>query len=481
MAHRTIEMTQSARTRVGVLLAAVLALGLLAAAVAQRPPNAEQLFTQAQQARQQAVAQNEPPHPDQPRWSQAWRLGEQALQASPHDTGIERFLARTYSMLNWYVRAYNSWLAFLNDGGSLGDMSGLAADARSNTAMFEEAGTQLGFLRYQAGDKKAALQYYHKVHEVLPDDPLALRWLGRIYYEQGDPNQALPFWQALVDLKPDDQAARYYLQRTQQQVSMGVNASDAYQRGLDLYDKGNKQQALGAFEQALSANPDFTEAAVWAGRTALDLGRPETAVGYWKQVTRARPNDKGAAYFLQLAQAQATWGVDAGKAFYEGQSLYQKGQVQAANDAFVQALRANDAYLEAWVWAARTSQELGNYGDAVLYWQGVLQRSPDDSRAKYFLEQAKQQLNYGADAGKAFVAGVQEYQSGQFDAAEKDLVAATQANPSFPAAWGTLGRLYFQQQRYADAADAFAHALKLKPDDQNYAYFERESRRLAGQ
>jgi len=173
--------------------------------------------------------------------------------------------------------------------------------------------------------------------------------------------------------------------------------------------------------------------------------------------------------------------VDAGRACYDGQSRYQKGQVQAANDAFVKALRANDAYLEAWVWAARTSQELGNYGDAVLYWQGVLQRSPDDSRAKYFLDQAKQQLDYGAEAGKAFVSGVQEYQSGQFAAAEKDLVAATKANPSFPAAWGTLGRLYFQQQRYADAADAFAHALKLKPDDQNYAYFERESRRLAGQ
>ena len=481
MAHRTIEMTGRPGVRPGVLLCALLALGLFAAAAAQRPANADQLFSQAQQARQQAISLSEPAHPDQPHWSLAWRTGEQALQAAPHDTAIERFLARTYSTLKWYVRAYNMWLAYLNDGGSLGDMSGLAADAVSNTAMFEEAGTQLGFLRYQAGDKAAALSYYQKVHEVLPDDPLALRWLGRIYYEQGDPQKALPYWQALVGVKPDDQAARYYLQRTQEQVRVGVNASDAYQRGLDLYDKGSKQQALSLFEQALSANPDFTDAAVWAGRTALDLGRPETAVGYWKRVTQARPSDKGAAYFLQLAQAEATWGTAAGKAFYEGQSLYQKGQVQAASDAFVTALRANNAYLEAWVWAARTSQELGNYGDAILYWQGVLQRSPGDSRATYFLDQAKHQLDYGPDAGKAYVAGVQEYQSGQFDAAEKDLKAAIQANPAFPSAWGTLGRLYFQQQRYADAADAFAHALKLKPDDQNYAYFERESKRLAGQ
>lgn len=481
MAHRTFQLTGR---RGRVLLAAVLALsagGLLGGASAQRPAQADQLFSQAQQARQQAVTMNELADPDRPHWRQAWTLGEQALQLAPHDTAIQRFLARTYGLLDWYIRAYDHWLAYMNDGGSLDDMSGLPQDATSNAAMFERAGTQLGFARYQAGDVQGALKYYLKVHEVLPQDPLTLRWLGRIYFEMGEPDQALPYWKALVDIKPDDQAARYYLKRTQQQLEVGVKASDAFNHGVDLYDKGQKQAALAAFQQALAANPDYTDAAVWAGRTSLDLDQPDQAVRYWQQVVRARPNDQGATYFLQLAQAESKWGVEAGKAFYQGQSLYQKGQVKAANQAFVGALRANSSYLDAWVWAARTSQELGDYGDAVLYWQGVLQRSPDDSRAQYFLNQAKQQLDYGPDAGKAFVAGVQEYQSGDFSAAEKDLKAATAANPDFPAAWGTLGRLYFQQQRYAEAADAFAHALKLKPDDQSYAYFERESKRLAGQ
>ncbi|MEJ2666165.1 MAG: tetratricopeptide repeat protein [Deinococcales bacterium] len=481
MAHRAIELRPRHVARAVVGLAALSALLFVACAFAQRSAKADELFTQAQQARQAAVAANEPAHPDQPHWYQAWTLGEQALQAAPHDPAVERFLARTYSAMDWYVRAYNNWLAFISDGGSLSDMSGLPPDATTNTAMFEHVGTQLGFARYQAGDKQGALGYYQKVHAVLPDDALALRWLGRIYFELGEPSKALPYWQALVKQNPSDQSAQYYLKRTQQQLQVGVKASDAFTRGVNLYDQGRKQAALDAFEQALAANPDYTDAAVWAGRTSLDLDQPAMALGYWQQVTRARPNDAGAKYFLEVAQAETSWGVEAGKAFFQGQSLYQKGQVKAANDAFVQALRANSGYLDAWVWAARTSQELGDYGDAVLYWQGVLQRSPNDSRAQYFLDQAKQQLNYGPDAGKAFVAGVQEYQAGQFAAAEKDLKAATAANADFPAAWGTLGRLYFQQQRYAEAADAFAHALKLKPDDQSYAYFERESKRLAGQ
>lgn len=482
MAYRTIALIPRRGPRSIVLLATALAV-LLAVEVAsaQRSAQAEQLFGQAQQARLEALKAGEPANPDQPHWNRAWTLAEQALQVAPHDTGIERFLARSYGEMHWYVRAYTHWLAFLTDGGSLEDMSGLPPDAPSNASLFEEAGTQLGFARYQAGDKAAALDYYAKVHAILPDDPLALRWLGRITFEQGEPARSLPYWQALVALKPDDGAARYYLDRVQQQLAVGVSASDAFQRGVDLYDQGHEAEALAAFQQALAANPDYVDAAVWAGRTSLDLGRPQTAVGYWTQVTRARPDDQGAAYFLQLAKAEAAWGVAAGKAFFEGQSLYQKGQVGAANDAFVSALRANDGYLDAWVWAARTSQELGDYGDAVLYWQGVLRRSPDDSRARYFLEQAKQQLDYGAEAGKAYVAGVQEYQAGQFAAAEVDLKAAVAANPAFPAAWGTLGRLYFQQQRYAEAADVFARALALKPDDATYSYFERESKRLAGQ
>ncbi len=481
MAHREVQLTRRNGRHLVVLAVALGSLALAAAAMAQRPAKADQLFTQAQQAQQQAVASGEPAQPDRPHWSQAWRLGEQALQLAPHDTAIERFLARTYSQLDWYARAYNSWLAYLSDGGSLDDTSGLAPGATSNVDMFEHVGTQLGYARYQAGDKQQALGYYLKVHEILPSDPLALRWLGRIYFEMNQPSEALPYWQALVQQKPNDQAAQYYLQRTQQQLQVGVKASDAFSRGVDLYDKGQKQAALSAFRQALAANPDYTEAAVWAGRTSLDLGQPDMAASYWQKVVQAKPDDAGAKYFLELARAESSWGVKAGQAFYQGQALYQKGQVKAANDAFVTALQANSGYVDAWVWAARTSQELGDYGNAVVYWQGVLQRTPGDSRAQYFLNQAKQQLDYGTDAGKAFVAGVQEYQSGDFGAAEKDLKAATAANPAFPAAWGTLGRLYFQQQRYAEAATAFAHALKLKPDDQSYVYFEREAKRLAGQ
>lgn len=481
MAHRARPLRSRPAVRRGAAAAAVVAalLCLGATAWAQRSPEVATLLQQASDLQRQALASDAPRSPDQARWSQVLTLARRADALAPNDVEVDRFLARAYSYVRWYARAFDAWRAFLNDGGTLGDApaeEGVPSDAE----LFSEVGTQLGFARYQAGDTNGALGFYEAVHARLPDDPEALRWLGRIHFERGEAEQALPYWQRLVALRPDDAGAAYYLERTQQRLQVGVAASDAYQRGIEAYDAGDKERALQAFQDALKANPDFTDAAVWAGRTSLELDRPRTAQGYWRQVTQDRPDDARARYFLDVADAEVQWGVAAGKAYYEGQAAYQKGDVSAASDAFIRALTANPAYTDAWVWAARTQQELGQFADAILYWQGVVQRDPQDDRARYFLDQARQQLQYGSEAGKAYVTGVEKYQAGDFAGAEADLTQAVQANAAFPEAWATLGRLYFQQARYHEAADAFDRALALRPDDQDYAFFAKESRRLAG-
>ncbi len=489
MAHRPLSLTAPAnapgttagarlRTRAAALLLTLLAL--IGSAWAQRPQQADALLQQAREAEASARSSPIQRTPDQADWRRAIELGGQALSLAPHDLELERFMARTYSYVKWYARAYTAWLAYLADGGELSADAPHPEGEQGDPEMFAEAGTQLGFARYQAGDAEGALRYYGKVHDLLPDDAEALRWLGRIHFEQGEADQALPFWQRLVELQPDDAGAKYYLERTKQRLAVGAEASDLYQKGIGSYEAGDLQAAQGQFEAALKANADFTDAAVWAGRTSLELGQPRKAQGYWRQVTLARPDDGRARYFLEVATTEVTWGVDAGKAYYDGQAKYQAGDVEGARADFAKALAANPAFVDAWVWAARTSQESGHFADAILYWQGVVQRSPDDSRASYFLQQAKTQLDYGPEAGAAFIAGVEKYQAGQFDEAETDLKKAVADNPSFPEAWGTLGRMYFQQARYHEAADAFQRALELRPANDDYAFFAKEATRLAG-
>lgn len=424
--------------------------------------------------------------PDRPLWQEALELGRAAVDETPDDPEAIHFLARAYSEVRWYIRAWGYWQDWFAAGGSLADVPRTAVDmtgpdAPSSRELFAEAGTELGFARYQAGDLDAALPYYEAVVARLPDQAEALRWLGRIHFEEGRAEQALPYWERLSELRPGDESVTYWLERTRERLEVGVDAADAFDRGIGSYEAGDLAGALSAFEAALDANAEYEEAAIWAARTALDLGLSDKAVRYWQVVTTLSPEDGRARYFLQVARTQAEHGPEATEAYFRGQGHYAEGDLQAANEAFVEAARASSEFVDAWVWAARTYQELGNPAEAIYWWQGVLRLDPDDSRAEYFLTQAQNQLAHGVAAGEAFTRAVRAYQVADVAAAEAAFREAVEANPEFAAAWGWLGRIAFADERYDDAAQAFSRAAELRPDNEDYAFFAAEARRLAGE
>lgn len=423
--------------------------------------------------------------PDRPLWQEALQLGGRALEERPEDPEVLHFLARTYSEVRWHIRAWGYWQDWFAAGESLADAGGATVDrtgpgAPSSRELFAETGTELGFARYQASDPDAAIPYYQAVEARLPDHQETLRWLGRIHFEEGRAEEALPYWQRLADLRPGDESVTYYLERTRERIAVGVEAADAFDRGIRSYEAGDPTGALGAFEAALDANAEYTEAAIWAARTALDLGLSERAVRYWQVVMTLSPEDGRARYFLQVARTQAQHGPAATEAYFRGQGHYSEGNVQAANEAFVEAARAAEEFEDAWVWAARTYQELGNPAESIYWWQGVLRLNPEDDRAEYFLSQAQNQLAYGVAAGEAFTRAVRAYQLAQIATAEAAFREAVEANPEFAAAWGWLGRIAFAEERFEAAAEAFSRAAELRPDVEDYAFFANEARRLAG-
>ena len=208
------------------------------------------------------------------------------------------------------------------------------------------------------------------------------------------------------------------------------------------------------------------------------MGQPEQARRHWSRALALDPSDEGAAYFLEVAEAQVAWGVEAAEAYYLGQTLYEQGDLEAAAESFVAATRSNPDYLDAWVWAARSNQETKRFAEAIYYWQGVLRRDPGDQRAGYFLGLAEQQLIYGVEAGRAFVEAVAAFQAADFETAEAYFLEAVEHNPEFAEAYGWLGRLYFAQANYLEAARYYELALALEPENDDYRYFMEESLRL---
>lgn len=438
----------------------VLLCLLLGGALAQPAP----AFLDAVSA---ARASGEPAHPDQPAWRSAIRAGEQARAAAPADTATVRLLAELYSEVAWYARAYETWL----------DYASLSGDA-PETAAFSEAAHQLGFARWRSGDAAGALDIYDTLLGFQPDNASALYWAARIRLESGEGDEAGELFGRLLDLDhsgiPADQ-----LQLADDVALYGPEAALAFARGITYYELGQLEPALGQFEAAFEADRTFTDAAVWSGRTALELGDPGLATGYWRWATELDPADERSRYFLDLAERQERWGIPAVAAFDRGQELYAAGELPAALEAFEEAARLSPGYTEALRWSARVAQETLQYAAAADYWERVLSLEPGDAGASYFLNVAEQRLAFGADASDAFLRGLDLYRAAEFTAAEAEFSAVTEESPDFAPAWGYLGQIRFARGEYAAAATAFETARSLEPDNEEYVFFAMEAGRLA--
>lgn len=433
------------------------------------PEDAGRLLTQARAAAAEARANGRTPTPDQPGWREAIRLGEAARALAPDDPQILRFLAETYSTLSWDSRAWDAWGSYLDEGGTLDD-GALAA--------LSEAGRELGFARYSAGQFDEAAAVFERVLELNPDDLQALTWLGRIALEMGASQAAQRYWERVLELDPQDEAARYYAQQSEQQLRYGAVATDAFNEGLIAYNAGRTAAALDAFIRAADANPEFDEAASWAGRVALELGRPGVAQRFWNALLERDPENRQAAYFLSLADAQERWGIEAGRAFYAGQEAYDRGEVGAAAERFAAASDANPRYPEAASWAARSLQEAGLAARAIPYWERLLALEPDNEGARYFLEAARSQAGVPEGAVQAFNEGVKAYGEADLERAQELFEAAVGDDPGYAEAWGWLGRLAFEGGRYDEAEAAYTRALELEPDNTTYRFFQAEAERL---
>ncbi len=459
---------------------ALLTLYLFSAGLAQvRITDASNLLQQAKQASEEALTTYTSHDIDKPLWREAMRLGREAQNVDPNNPEIALFLAQTYSYTQWHIRAWEQWQKYLSLGNTLANaIEQVGEEAKTQ---FLESGTELGFAAYEAQNLQVALEYYLAVNKVVPDDVETLTWLGRIYLELGQPNEARPYWQRASTLDPNNESIGYFSTIIEEQVKVGPEASSMFQTGIRAYEAGKVAEALQAFEWAVSANDTFTQAYVWAGRTSLELGESNLAVTYWSRVLELDPSDTRAKYFLEVAQTQVKYGVDAANAFYEGQTFYSQQNLVEAAKSFERATKENPQYTQAFVWTARSYQELNQFDKAIPFWERVLELDPNDTRASYFLLLAKKQISGDTPSGEAFMQGITYYQQNDFLNAERAFKDAVRADNNFADAWGWLGRVYFTVANYPEAATAYARAAQLAPDNSDYRFFADEAKRLAGQ
>lgn len=311
---------------------------------------------------------------DQPIWREAFFHLNNAYADNPKDLNVLYFATTVYNEVMWDSRSWQFGREYVLAGGQLD---------QTLIDVLTLVGNDLGFSFYEFENYEVALGYYEAVNQINPTDERAIRWIARIYTETGNPEKASEYWRVAAERGAE--GAQYFYERTQLELSIGKQASDAYYTGLELYQQGQLIEAINAFEESAQANPNYTEAWRWIGRTSIDAGLPARALPAWRKLSQLDPDDESVRYFITVAEEQVVWGNEAGQLVIEGLGLYEKALLQEANERFVRASQLNNDYVDAFRWAARTYQELGDNVLALRFWRRAQALSPDDESISYFI------------------------------------------------------------------------------------------------
>ncbi|MBW7916507.1 MAG: tetratricopeptide repeat protein [Trueperaceae bacterium] len=225
---------------------------------------------------------------------------------------------------------------------------------------------------------QAAFREGRTAVSLAPGNPAALRFLAEAYSRANWPGPAVTTWEefAAAGGTFDDAAAALY-------------GEDANEIAYAAYQRGDKVAAAERYLKVTQALPSNREAHRWLGRIMLELRQPEQAVVAWRNYLELDPTDKGAQYFLSLAQAQARWGVDAANDFFAGVEAYDAGNLTAARTSFASATARNADYAEAWAWLGRVAFEQQLYSDAAVSYGRAAALAPGNDTYAWFKRESE--------------------------------------------------------------------------------------------
>ncbi len=236
---------------------------------------------------------------------------------------------------------------------------------------------------------------------------LAHRNLGNALAKKGENDEAIRQYQEALRLKPDYPEAHNNL-------------------GNALDDKGQTDEAIRHFQEALRLKPDYPEAHNNLGIALGKEGQTDEAIRQFQEALRLEPECAGAHYNL-------------------GAAFGLKGQTEEAIRQFQEAVRLKADDAEAHYNLGNTLLEKGQTDEAVRQYREVLRLKPDHAAAHNNL-------------------GTALYHQGHTDEAIRQYLEALRLKPDYAAAHNNLGTALYRQGRTDEAIRQFQEALRLKPD-----------------
>lgn len=247
----------------------------------------------------------------------------------------------------------------------------------------------------------------------------------------------------------------------------GNSSGEAQPAAADSGEHVDMQTLLAKLRAHLKASPDDLTGWLLLARSDLGLGQYQEGADAYR---------RAAELSGQRADVMGDWG--------EAQVLAAGGTVTpAAAAAFRAALGDPATAPRSRYYLALAQEQQGDVKGAVAAWQALEQGSPSGAAwlpvVRQRIAEAEAKLGGAASsAGSAMpsaatVAAAEQATAGASPQQQRAMIGAMvarlaarlQQQPDDPDGWARLGRSYMVLGEAAKARDAYARALKLKPDD----------------
>jgi protein O-GlcNAc transferase len=241
------------------------------------------------------------------------------------------------------------------------------------------------------------------------------------------------------------------------------NASDPHlpmAHGTILQRQGRLEEALAAYDRAVSLQPDRAEAHAGRGAVLLRQKRLEEAIGAFDEALRGAPD----APELH---------------FHRGLALHQQGRLEAALAAYDRAVSLKPGYPEAYAGRGTIHLQQGRLKEALGAYDQALRSAPEIAQLHFSRGKVLRRLGRLAEAHSAynhairlqpdfaeahFARGVVLQERGRLEEALEAYDRARQIKPDWAIAHINCGVMLEARGRLDEALAAQDHALRLEPD-----------------
>jgi len=230
--------------------------------------------------------------------------------------------------------------------------------------------------------------------------------------------------------------------------------------GAALDKKGQTDEAIGQYQEAIRLKPGYADAHCNLGVALGKKGQTDEAISQYQETIRLKPDHVEAHYNL-------------------GNALGRKGQMDEAIRQFQEAIRLKPGYADAYNNLGVALDNIGQTDEAIRQCQEAIRLKPDHADAHFNLGVALAKRGQSDEAIRQFQETIRlkpEHadahnnlavalgKKSQIDEAIRQLQETIRLKPDHAQAHNNLGTAFNQQGRTAEAIRQFQEALRLKPD-----------------